>query len=257
MKKLLIISVLILSILMGYSQVTDVSELRIANATTAFGRNLPVGTKVYNIADGKYWVATAGVVSTATLTTAAASFTQLNAGGADDQTASEVPITDAGEYYTGTEVETALQEVGSTNATQQTAIDLNTAKETNVPTSLSTGTVTGTTYGITSDGSADDIVLPAANATDAGLLTATLYSKLDGIESGAEANYTLITEAFEEDDGTPTPHALSQTALTANGCRVSLNGATLAPDDYTLTSTTITVDGPVLQYDKIVITYSY
>jgi len=257
MKKLLIISVLILSALIGYSQVTDVSELRIANATTAFGRNLPIGTKVYNIDDCKYWVATAGVISTATLTTASGSFTQLNAGGADDQTASEVPITDAGEYYTGTEVETALQEVGLTNATQQTAIDLNTAKETNVPTELSTGTVTGTTYGITSDGSADDVVLPAANATDAGLMTSTMFSKLDGIDAGAEANYALITEAFEETSGTPTSHNLAQTAITANGCRVSLNGATLDPDDYTLTSSTITMDGPVLQYDKIVITYSY
>jgi hypothetical protein len=307
MKKVLIILSFILLAIMGYSQVTDVGEVRIANATTAFGRNLPVGTKVYNIADGKYWVATAGVISTATLTTAAASFTQLNAQSADDQTASEVNITDAGEYYSSGHVEGALQEVGADISTLQSsshaaasvtdgttidftldgqditgeviesalsitasqvsdfdtevannsAVSANTAKETNVPTSLSTGTVTGTTYGITSDGSADDIVLPAANATDAGLMTSTMFSKLDGIDAGAEANYTLITEAFEETSGTPTSHNLAHTAITANGCRVSLNGATLSPDDYTLTSTTITVDGPVLQYDKVVITYSY
>jgi hypothetical protein len=84
-----------------------------------------------------------------------------------------------------------------------------------------------------------------------------MYSKLDGISAGAEANYALITESFEETSGTPTSHNLAQTAITANGCRVSLNGATLDPADYTLTSSTITMDGPVLQYDKVVITYSY
>jgi hypothetical protein len=306
-KKLLIILSFILLALIGYSQVTDVAELRIADATTAFGRNLPVGSKVYNIATGDYWVATAGVVSTATLTTASESFTLLNAAGTDDQTASEVDITDAGGYYTGTEVEAALQEVGAdiqslegdshdavtvtdgttidftltgqditgevienaieitasqvtdfdTEVENNSAVSANTAKETNVSTSLSEGTVTGTTYGITSDGSADDIILPSANATDAGLMTSTMYSKLDGIDSGAEANYTLITEAFEETSGTPTSHNLAQTAITANGCRVSLNGATLDPDNYTFTTSTITIDIPVLQYDQVVITYSY
>ena len=62
-----------------FAQSTPVSDLRVATATTTFGINLPIGTKVYNIADGKYWVATAGVISTATLTTASTSFTQLNA----------------------------------------------------------------------------------------------------------------------------------------------------------------------------------
>jgi NAD(P)H-dependent flavin oxidoreductase YrpB (nitropropane dioxygenase family) len=37
-------------------------------------------------------------------------------GGADDQTAAEVPITDAGGYFTGTDVEAALQELGASVA---------------------------------------------------------------------------------------------------------------------------------------------
>ena len=278
MKKIIVILSLFLFSLAGYSQLTDVGEMRIADATTAIGRNIPVGTKVYNIDDGKYWVAIAAVHADSTLTTAAAMFTQLNSSGTDDQTASEVDITDAGGYYTGTEVETALQEVGSDLSDlndsiaqhrteidanldsiniHRTAIDLNTAKETNVSTTLEAGTVDGTSYGITSDGGADDIVLPAATTDDAGLMTATQYDKLDGIEASAEVNYTLITESFEETSGTPTSHNLAQTAITANGCRVSINGATLDPADYTLTTSTITLDGPVLEYDKVVITYSY
>lgn len=39
-------------------------------------------------------------------------FPEPDGGGTDDQTAAEVPITDAGGYYTGTDVEAALQEVG-------------------------------------------------------------------------------------------------------------------------------------------------
>ena len=70
MKKLVFTMSIVLIGLLGYSQVTSVGEFRVADATTAFGVNLPLGTKVYNIATGDYWVATAGVVSTATLSTA-------------------------------------------------------------------------------------------------------------------------------------------------------------------------------------------
>jgi hypothetical protein len=163
------------------------------------------------------------------------------------------------EHFTQAAISITASQVSDfdTEVAGNSAVTANTAKETNVSTSLEAGTVTGTTYGITSDGSADDIVLPAANTDDAGLMTADMFDKLDGIDSGAEANYTMLTEAFEEDDSTPTEHSLAQTALTANGCRVSLNGATLDPDDYTLTSSTITIGIPVLQYDKVVITYSY
>lgn len=82
MKKFTLI-VILLSLSIGiFAQSTPVSDLRVANATTTFGINLPVGTKVYNITDGKYWVAIAGVSETLNLTTGSASFKQLNADGA-------------------------------------------------------------------------------------------------------------------------------------------------------------------------------
>ena len=61
--------------------------------------------------------------------------------------------------------------VGGTVDGINIAVDVaaNTAKDTNVPTALSIGTVTGTTFGITSDGGADDVVLPVFNVTEAGL----------------------------------------------------------------------------------------
>jgi len=58
------------------------------------------------------------------------------------------------------------------------AVVLNTAKETNVPTALSTGTVSATTYGITSDGGVDDLVLPEANTSEAGLLGAVKWDEI-------------------------------------------------------------------------------
>lgn len=108
MKKFVFFLIFSLIVTLGYSQVADVGEFRIANATTAFGRNLPVGTKVYNIADGKYWVAIDGVDKTETLTTGAAKFELIN----KNVRAEDVPIDDLGGFYTGTDVEAALQEVG-------------------------------------------------------------------------------------------------------------------------------------------------
>jgi hypothetical protein len=82
MKKFTLI-VILLSLSIGiFAQSTPVSDIRVATATTPFGINLPIGTKVYNIADGKYWVAIAGVSGTLNLTTGSASFKQLNADGA-------------------------------------------------------------------------------------------------------------------------------------------------------------------------------
>lgn len=79
MKKFTLILIL-MSLSIGlFAQSTPVSDIRVATEATTFGINLPIGTKVYNIEDGKYWVAIAGVSGTLSLTTSAASFKQLNA----------------------------------------------------------------------------------------------------------------------------------------------------------------------------------
>lgn len=52
------------------------------------------------------------------------------------------------------------------------------AKETNVPTALSIGTKTATTIAITSDGGADDVVLPEADTDNAGLLGADKWDEI-------------------------------------------------------------------------------
>ena len=81
--------------------------------------------------------------------------------------------------------------------TMDTAIGLNTAKATNVSTQLSEGTRNATTYGITSDSGADDIVLPEADTTNAGLLGS---DKWDEIVANTSAKH-IVNQDTELDSG--------------------------------------------------------
>jgi len=262
MKNKILIFLLLLFNMIGFSQVTPTEVLRIADATTAFGSNVAVGKLVYDIDADELYVCKTASVGTLTLTTGSANFTNIT---------SEAAATNLSE---GTSTETTVDVNSSTgsNATLLAAstsragvmtkalydnVIANNAKNTNVSTTLEVGTKTSTTLAITSDGGADDVTLPSATTDDAGLMTATQYDKLAGIATGAEVNLDSSTEKFEEDDGTPTGHSLAHTAVTAQGCRVSVNGSTLDPAQYTLTTSTITLDIPVVQYDIVIITYFY
>ena len=85
-------------------------------------------------------------------------FTELTDMVASVSGTTEIILNDA-----GTESRKAISEIGLSFFND----DLGHVE--NVPTALSEGTRTGTTYGITSDGSADDILLPVFNTTQAGL----------------------------------------------------------------------------------------
>jgi hypothetical protein len=63
-------------------------------------------------------------------------------------------------------------------ANLETAVAANTLKATNVSTALSTGTVDGTSYGITSDGAANDVILAQATTSVAGLLSAAKWNEI-------------------------------------------------------------------------------
>ena len=101
------------------------------------------------------------------------------------------------------------------------AVDVaaNTVKNTNVPTALSTGTVTATTYGITSDGGADDVVLPEATTTVAGLLGAAKWDEI-------VANTLKVANATHTGQVTGAEAlALDITAVTAQPAAGALIGA--------------------------------
>lgn len=77
MKKLLTFLITLFLSVYIYAQSSPTLDIRIANATTTFGQNLPIGTKVYNVDTGLYYVAISGVESTSTLTSASASFAPI------------------------------------------------------------------------------------------------------------------------------------------------------------------------------------
>ena len=105
---------------------------------------------------------------------------------AADQNAGEVSITDAGSIITAANVEDALQE-------NRTAINLNTAKETNVSTELSEGTNTETTVDVnSSDGS--NATLLSASTLRAGLLT---KAKFDEIVANTLKDTNVSTDLSE------------------------------------------------------------
>ncbi len=259
MKKLIISMGILLVTLTGFSQVTPTQIYRVADASTTFNVNISVGKQVYNVATNELWIATEGVASSETLTSAATSFTAVNGEGKTDlaeanATQTTVDVTSSTGTKATLESATAGR-AGLMPATKFAEVELNNEKETNVPTDLSLGTVNETTVAINSDGGDDDVILAAANSTEAGLMTATDFSKLGSVETGAQKNYSLVTEDFEETGETAAAHHLGFIAETV-ACRVSLNGVVLAPSQYTLSTSTIQVKLPVAKYDKIVITYN-
>ena len=130
-------------------------------------------------------------------------------------------------------------------------------------TMANTGAVTieadAVTYAKMQNVVADERILGRVSGADGVVeeLTATQVRTMLNIEDNSEENLTMVTEKFEETSGVATAHDLGHTTVVAYGCRVSLNGSTLDPDDYTLATETITITIPVLQYDIVVISYSY
>lgn len=108
---------------------------------------------------------------------------------------------------------------GST-AAQVAAIALNTAKDTNVSTSLSMGTIDATNIAITSDGATDDVTLPAATNIAAGVATA---AQIVILESSATAAAALTAEALVVGDGGA--NGVKALALGAAKALVGINDA--------------------------------
>lgn len=213
MKNLLFILLLFLVVQFGFGQATPVEDVRIANATTAFGINLPIGTKVYNIADGKYWVATAGVISTATLTTGAASFTQLNptaAGtniGTGTYTSSVVPLTSS--TGTGVNINSATTSLaGVMSAADKTKLD-GIATGANVGVVPNAAITAGTNYKITYDakglvtGGAAPVTSDFPIVDAGGIITATnVETALQEIKTAVDLNTAKVTNATHTGDVT-------------------------------------------------------
>lgn len=123
---------------------------------------------------------------------------QGGSGGTDDQTASEVSITDSGGIITGTNVETALQE-------NRTAIDLNTAKESNSPdaTLLARANHTGTQTASTISDFDTEVSNNASVTANTAKVSATAELIEDTVGAMLTGNTeTEITVTYQDADGT-------------------------------------------------------
>ena len=74
------------------------------------------------------------------------------------------------------------------------------------------------------------------------------------------SNHIFITEFFDEatTGATGTAHTLAHTPVTAStGMVVQLNGTPLKSDQFTNSTTTLTVTIPVYKYDRVSVSYTY
>ena len=256
MKKIsFILTFLILSIGV-FAQSTPVSELRVANATTTFGNNIPVGTKVYNVADGTYFVATAGVLGTATLTSASGSFDQLNP---DDLqtigvTTNTISLSQSGGDVTiaGGGINTVTTS-GTTITVTGTEVD---GDVTNELQDLSYDAATNA-LGISLDGTGVSLPTAVSGGND-GLLSGADKAKLDNLDTGA-TNTTFKVESFSEaaNGTTGQDNTLTNTPKASSSVLVSLNGGELKASQYTVSTNKVTVSIPVYQYDMVTVSYTY
>lgn len=65
MKKLILVFALFALVAsFGFGQATPSGQLRVADTSTVFGQNIPIGTTLFVVADSSYWVSVAPVAST-------------------------------------------------------------------------------------------------------------------------------------------------------------------------------------------------
>jgi len=185
MKKIILIFLLVFETQFGFSQATPGIDLRIENATTAFGINIAKGTKVLNLADGKLWYATTGVASTLTLTTGSASFTQLNPAatgtniGTGTYTTSGVPLTSSS--GTGVTINSATTSLaGVMSSADKTKLD---------------GIATGATIGVVPNTAITGATKTKITYDAKGLVTAGADATTADIAASANKNYVTDAQA--------------------------------------------------------------
>ncbi|NOQ23943.1 MAG: DUF1566 domain-containing protein [Bacteroidales bacterium] len=138
------------------------------------------------------------------------------------------PTSHAASHINGTDdiQDASSSQKGLMTATYATKLDgIATGAEVNVATNLAIGTKTGTTLDINSN-TGTNVSIPAANTTDAGLMTNAQFDKLDGIETNAdvtdatnvdaagavmESDFNASTFLYATSDNTPQAKNISET----------------------------------------------
>jgi len=235
---------------------TPVSELRVANSLTTFGINIPVGTKIYNVGDGNYYVATAGVIGTASLSSTPESFELLNAKDLQmiDVSANTVTLSQSGgEVIIAGDGINTVATSGSTITVTGTEIDGDISNELQ---DLSYDPATRA-LSISLDGTG--VALPeAVNNGNSGLLTGADKAKLDNLDDKA-TNTSFKVERFEEaiTNTSGQTNSLSFIPKSNSAVLVSLNGVELKASQFLISEDRVKILIPVYQYDQVTISYTH
>ncbi len=180
-------------------------DTHIADATIHFTEASIDHTAIMNVGSNDH-AAIDTHIADATLhfTEASIDHTAIMNIGLNDHAAIDTHIADATIHFTQAAISIPASQISDFDAevSNNASVVANTAKATNVPTALSIGTVTGTTFAITSDGGADDVVIPVFTSTDAGLVLGSgggtaNFLRADGAFAtppGAGMNFTVVTE---------------------------------------------------------------
>lgn len=162
--------------------------------------------------------------------------------GSNDHAAIDTHIADATIHFTEASITITASQVSDfdTEVGNHPDVVANTAKNTNVPTALSIGTVNGTTFAITSDGSADDVIIPVFTDTDAGLVPGS---------AGGTANFLRADGSFAVPPGINNLVVVTETTTSRTAVAFE---AIMVDDDTAAGTVTITLPASVAN-DMIVV----
>ena len=224
MKKLISIFFLILAVLYGFGQgATPSSQIRVANATIAFGINIPIGTTVYDISADKYFVCKTASIATLTLTTGSANFTQVGGAGLGGTVTSVSTGANYLKVVTGTTTPLLQAQVGIAKDSLVKMDSLATAGQ----------WAKFGTKGLV------------------GRSSASVLSEIGG------KTYKAFEAEAAVDSLTRYIYALSVTPVSTS-VQVAVNGVNLkATTQYTIVATKIYITAPIRTYDRINISCTY
>ena len=286
MKKLILILGFVIASLIGYSQATAVGEFRVATTSTAFGVNLPTGTKIYCIADSTYWVLKAPAGSALTLgTVAAPDKFQLNktAVDTDDQNLTWDAVNGHIEISEGNDADVGSFGTANTNYGFVIGSNGETTKFLRGDNTWQTVITTEVDGSATNEGVLDVIDYgttgAAITSNTSGSPNVTFESQTAGLTIEPDndtINFTItpstlgvktaLVEWFEvpaNDLTIPYEITLSQTPSATTIISLQLNGqpvkyaAGTDPGTFNFVTTTLSLYVPVYQYDAIEVRYQY
>lgn len=227
MKRLSVILLFVLAAYFGFGQATPVAIQRIADATTVFGINIPVGTKIYDVANKKTYRVILPVPSSDNITTALAGTPKIELEGGGT-----ITNVTGGHGITATPNGTAIHVTANTGIEQDSLAKMSETASSGEWAKFDANGLVGRT-----------------KAETQGDLDIRIYDVYD-----LELTVDSITAHGTSFNRVTLPHT-----PIAGTIQVQVNGATLKPTtQYTIVETLkVRFSFPMYKYDQVSVSYAY